>query len=277
MTRRIAIAAAALIAASASPVLAQDVLVLRSQTVTAPGVRVPFEGPLPMAEVGLMAVEPLELGRVVADAPYTAVAITETHQALADGNRIERRTTTTIARDSRGRIRREHEAMAFGPLLPQSAVPLVTISDPSTGVHVTFDANRRVAFRGRTRTFEMRPGREPAAGTGAGVFQAAPVAAGGADLRTEELGERVVEGLLVTGTRTTMTLPAGTIGNQLPIDVVSERWFSPELQVIVETRRSDPRFGDTSYRLTNVVREEPSEALFTLPPDVRIEELPAPR
>jgi hypothetical protein len=73
-----------------------------------------------------------------------------------------------------------------------------------------------------------------------------------------------------------MTVPAGAVGNQLPIEVVSERWYSPELQVIVETRRSDPRFGDTVYRLTNIVRAEPPSELFEVPPQFRIEELAGP-
>jgi hypothetical protein len=91
--------------------------------------------------------------------------------------------------------------------------------------------------------------------------------------KTEQLEARTIEGLRAEGTRTTMTVPAGAVGNALPIDVVSERWFSPELQVVLMTRRTDPRFGETTYRLTNIVRSEPSPDLFEVPPDFRIEDM----
>jgi hypothetical protein len=75
----------------------------------------------------------------------------------------------------------------------------------------------------------------------------------------------------VHGTRTTTTIPAGEIGNQAPIHIVSERWYSPELRVVVASRRSDPRFGETNYRLENLVRSEPPAELFQVPGDFTIE------
>ena len=56
-----------------------------------------------------------------------------------------------------------------------------------------------------------------------------------------------------TGTRTTTTIAAGSIGNEQPIQIVSEQWFSPDLKVLVMTKHSDPRSGETTYRLTNIV------------------------
>jgi hypothetical protein len=85
----------------------------------------------------------------------------------------------------------------------------------------------------------------------------------------------VIEGVQAEGARTVVTIPAGTIGNQAPIEIVSERWFSPELGVVVMSRRSDPRFGETTYRLQNIVRGEPSPELFQVPPDYTVEALPA--
>jgi hypothetical protein len=81
----------------------------------------------------------------------------------------------------------------------------------------------------------------------------------------ESLGEQTIEGVRATGTRSTMVIPAGTIGNDLPITVVSEEWFSPELQVLVMTKHSDPRMGETTYRLTGISRTEPDASLFTRP------------
>jgi hypothetical protein len=93
------------------------------------------------------------------------------------------------------------------------------------------------------------------------------------DFKTEPLEPRTIEGLRAEGIRTTMNIPAGTIGNALPIEVISERWYSPELQIVLMTRRYDPRIGETIYRLTNIVRGEPSPELFKIPADFRIEQM----
>jgi hypothetical protein len=81
----------------------------------------------------------------------------------------------------------------------------------------------------------------------------------------EDLGEQVLEGLLVKGTRMTDTIPAGAIGNDRQIDIVTERWYSEDIQAMVLERYSDPRFGETTYRLVNVVLGEPSPDLFQVP------------
>ena len=89
---------------------------------------------------------------------------------------------------------------------------------------------------------------------------------------TESLGTRAIEGVVAEGTRTTITIPANTIGNERALEIVSERWYSPELQLEVLTRRNDPRFGETTYTLTNIQRSEPSPLLFEVPPDYTVNE-----
>ena len=91
--------------------------------------------------------------------------------------------------------------------------------------------------------------------------------------RNETLEPRLIEGLRAEGTRTTTTIAAGAMGNALPIEVVSERWYSPDLHVILMTRRYDPRFGETVYRLTNIDRSEPSPDLFKVPPDFKVQDM----
>ena len=93
------------------------------------------------------------------------------------------------------------------------------------------------------------------------------------ETRVEPLGARDIDGIRADGTRTTITLPAGAIGNVRPIDVVSERWYSPELHVVVLSTRTDPRFGETTYRVTNVVRAEPPPELFQVPSDYQIQDM----
>jgi len=90
----------------------------------------------------------------------------------------------------------------------------------------------------------------------------------------EQLGKQNIEGVEAEGTRTTVTIPAGEIGNERPIEIVSERWYSPELQLVVMTRNSDPRTGETTYKLTNINRAEPAKSLFEVPSDYTIKEGP---
>lgn len=86
----------------------------------------------------------------------------------------------------------------------------------------------------------------------------------------ESLGKQSFDGVEAEGTRNTVTIPAGAIGNERPIQIVSERWFSAELQTVVMSRHSDPRFGETSYRLTNINRSEPDRTLFEVPAGYQI-------
>ena len=88
----------------------------------------------------------------------------------------------------------------------------------------------------------------------------------------ESLGKQMIEGVEAEGTRTTITFPAGMMGNERPINVVSERWYSPELQTVVLSKHSDPRFGETSYRLVNINRGEPARTLFEVPSDYTVKE-----
>lgn len=92
---------------------------------------------------------------------------------------------------------------------------------------------------------------------------------------TESLGKQTIEGVEAEGTRTTFTIPAGEIGNERPIQIVNERWYSPELQTVVMSRRNDPLAGETTYRLTNINRSEPDRSLFEVPADYKIKEGPA--
>ena len=86
---------------------------------------------------------------------------------------------------------------------------------------------------------------------------------------TTPLGTRDFGGVKADGTQTTHTIPAGEIGNEKPIVISSERWFSPELHVVVFARTVDPRVGETSYRLVNLKREEPPADLFRIPSETR--------
>jgi len=85
------------------------------------------------------------------------------------------------------------------------------------------------------------------------------------ETRTEELGVQNIEGVDAEGTRTITTIPAGAIGNERAIEITYEKWYSRDLQLVVMSKHNDPRFGEQTYRLTNIVRSEPDPSLFTLP------------
>jgi hypothetical protein len=235
----------------------------------------------------------------VTGAPYSAQAVTDIIQTLSDGNRIARQNKAQISRDGQGRTRREEGFAMFGPLVngPRGNEPRnVQISDPVTGTMVMLDLQSRTAHKMPTpprivlrnkiagvdasaavtvekmnvEQFEIAvPGPEARGGvmfnrmrTMSGVPGEKPV--------VESLGTQFMEGLAVEGTRTTVTIPAGQIGNERPIDIVSERWFSQDLKVLVMSRQSDPRFGETTYRLTNITRSEPAPQLFEIPADFKL-------
>jgi TonB family protein len=92
------------------------------------------------------------------------------------------------------------------------------------------------------------------------------------DLKTESLGKRTFDGVEADGTRTVSTIPAGAIGNERPIEIVSERWYSAALQTVVMTRHSDPRTGENVYRLENINRTEPAANMFQVPSDYTVSE-----
>ena len=240
-------------------------------------------------------------GEPVAGAPYSAEAVTDIVQQLADGNRIVRQSKAQISRDSQGRTRREEGLAMFGPLVngPRgNEMRNVQISDPTNGTMVMLDLSSRTAHKMPAPPRLMLQNKIAGINTNAGIngsghaavrvekFEIAvppPEARGGVMFNrmealsapgerpvVESLGTQFMEGVAVEGTRTTLTIPAGQIGNELPISVVSERWFSPDLKVLVMSRQSDPRFGETTYRLTNVSRAEPSPQLFEIPADFTV-------
>jgi hypothetical protein len=90
------------------------------------------------------------------------------------------------------------------------------------------------------------------------------------DSKTEQLGNMYIEGVQAQGTRTTITIPAGDIGNDRPINIVDEQWYSPDLQMTIMTKHSDPRSGETSFALKNINRSNPPPTLFEVPSDYTV-------
>jgi hypothetical protein len=234
----------------------------------------------PMARFGRFAGAELFLsGKVVTGAPYSAQIVVEHFQTLTGGNTIHTTTTENVYRDSQGRTRREMTVGAVGPLAGQGAPQrFIFISDPVSGTRHVLNPDRLEARQTQFRAHE-RPGgnaNAPRQGEfrdeewpGPPAEHAGPGAAN-PNLKTESLGTQTIENLSVQGTRITRTIPAGQIGNQQAIVIVTERWYSPELQTDVLRRQIDPRFGQTTMQLTNVVRAEPDASLFQVPSEYTV-------
>jgi len=232
----------------------------------------------------------------VAGAPFTLEGVTTSTQVLADGNRIERTFTGSLARDSRGRLRQEQDVVLPGAMASVDAAPrMVSIIDPDAKVQYLLDDVNKIA---RKMPLPMGPPKGPrpptaddgrpmppppgdrqgppppdAMGPPPGRGEGLPPGGPGGprpEVKTESLGEREIAGVVAVGTRITMTIAAGTMGNDRAIDVVTERWIAKELGVPVLITRQDPRMGETVHKVTHLTRDEPPASLFEVPADYTI-------
>ncbi len=235
-------------------------------------------------------------------APYSSTVVNESVQTLEDGNRIVMTSNGAIARDSLGRTRQETALPTIGNLSAANAPHLVFIQDPVAQTSYTLNLTDRTAQKlPLPSTAAVQSGAAGATGgpgqvmitagsalAATGPLPPLPVPSGPvliqrsmatneqAQTTTEDLGWQTIEGVLASGTRTTRTIPAGQIGNEKPISVVTEVWTSPDLKAIVYSKRSDPRMGEQTFRLRDIVRTEPDPSLFTVPSDFKIIEGPQP-
>jgi hypothetical protein len=225
----------------------------------------------------------------VKGAPYRADQITESTQTLGDGTRIHNERRVTMYRDSQGRVRRE---------TPEQ----ISIWDPNSGVGYTLDTKSMTAGKMQV-SVSVNSGNSGPIGitfrAQTGTAGSGMAAGGGEDIRVftktvmdgmnttaitvngkaatvnankESLGTQMIEGVSAQGDRQTSTIEAGAIGNDRPMQIVSERWYSPDLQMEVMTRHSDPRMGEEITRLVNISRAEPDRSLFEVPAGYQITE-----
>ncbi len=203
--------------------------------------------------------------KVVQGAPYSATAVTQFTQTLSTGDHIQRTTSASVARDSLGRTRMDRSLATVGALSATGGGHdrAIIIHDPVAGMSYALDPASHTA-----RAMQI-------SGVRAGAGEPHPherPARGPASAKTEDLGTQVIQGLSVQGKRVTRVIAAGKEGNEKEIDIVTETWYSPDLQLIVMSKTSDPRFGESVYQLNAVSRAEPDPALFTVPSDYAVKE-----
>lgn len=213
--------------------------------------------------------------KVVTGAPFTANAVTTSSRTLADGTKISNTHQVTLYRDSQGRFRREGTMPPMGDVSVAQPHSFVMIHDPVAAKGYLLNPDKKVAHVMAMRG-HGHMGPKGAAAPGADA-SAAPDAMesnqpNNPNVTKESLGTQSINGISAQGTRYTRVIPAGSIGNDKPLTVTREVWYSPDLQMVVQSKHSDPRFGDTTYSLTNIQRNEPAANLFTVPSDYTIKE-----
>jgi hypothetical protein len=253
-------------------------------TMMAPPGNIMFQSErLPEGKIEFFSAEMAGAGEVVTAAPYTATAITESTQVLADGNRIVNKTSSFVARDSQGRTRRETDLHRIGTMQVDSP-KTVFINDPTAHTQYIFtpggEATKVIrsnsTWKEGPQIIDLRNGKgerhvnQKVIVNMKGSHEGQQWKESSEQVKHEDLGTQTIEGVSAQGKRETVTIPAGQIGNEKPIEIVTETWFSPELHTMVLRKHSDPRLGDSTYRLTDIKRNEPDAALFQPPPGTKV-------
>lgn len=241
----------------------------------------------PQAGMIAMRVEDMDTP-TVKGIPFCATVTTEHTQSFADGNRVHMSDTSTSCRDSEGRIRREAGLNLLGAGPQTTAPKLITIVDPVAGVRYMLDPDNKIAHKmalpkpdnagaaglpakGERMMVYQSTGSSEAHGFSTNVvFRKLGSDSSEAAPTTQNLGDQTIHGVHATGTRITTTIPSGKMGNDKPISVTSEQWYSSELKATVMTKHDDPWAGELKTEFTSVNTSEPDPSLFTVPSDYKI-------
>jgi hypothetical protein len=197
--------------------------------------------------------------------PLSADVVTTHVQVLADGNKITNEDTSHFYRDSEGRTRRENKLTMLGQ--SSDAPSMIMINDPVAHTRFVLNtmhksADQLVSTEG-SNVMYMKKVQDERVVTGG--------PAGSSAEAKEDLGTQTIEGMVAHGTRASHVIPAGKIGNERPITVTTESWYSDEIGIEVMRVHKDPWSGEVTTKVTNVRRGEPDASLFTPPADYKIE------
>jgi hypothetical protein len=142
------------------------------------------------------------------------------------------------------------------------------IHDPVAGAGYMLDPGKKVAYNMPQRTHSGSQGNPP------DEAQGSKHSRDNANVAKESLGTQTINGVSAQGTRYTRTIPAGQIGNDKPLTIVKEEWYSPDLQMVVQSKHSDPFTGTTTYTVTNIQRTAPNATLFSVPSGYTVSDAP---
>ena len=201
--------------------------------------------------------------------PFSATETTRSEQTLSDGTEISHSDSHRIYRDILGRVRTESTA---------GDQTVIIIRDNVNGYNLRLFPDSKTAIRNTVAGRGGRAGAIPVE-TAAGTIAIAPAPvpkkkAGRKSNQTtdEDLGIQNINGVPALGKRHTQIIPVGQIGNNREIHVVHESWYSDDLQMLVKSVNSDPRYGVNTYELTDISRDNPDPSLFQVPPGYSVTE-----
>jgi hypothetical protein len=196
------------------------------------------------------------------NAPFTATVNTEWVRVLPDGSRITLVNHRLIARDSAGRIFQGRCMLVPRNGKQQSFVNQTEITDPilkQQYICIPSENTCQLEFRQPLQTAVQPLG---------GTNKINPV--------IQSIGTRTIGGVEAIGTRETIVVPAGEIGNESPINTSREFWFSPKLGLNLISVRDDPRFGTQRFELSDIMIGEPDAKLLSPAEGSRIIDLRNP-
>lgn len=203
--------------------------------------------------------ETFRAGPVVTGKPYSATIVTHTAQQFANGTQIDHTETALVFRDAQGRTRLETNGGRTVTILDpvQNVSFEFRVPDSTAGLEKHKKASPLVAYKWPLRDSDMSTVRLPSVSSEPDV---------------KNIGTKTVNGVAALGTRTTSIIPAGSIGNDRDLPIEAERWFSQDLQLLVKSTYTDPRFGAVTYELTHISRNAPDPALFQVPAGYAVNE-----
>lgn len=197
----------------------------------------------------------------VAGKPFSGRDSIEWTRTLEDGSVVTTHLTAIVARDSQGRIRRERTNFVPADSNEQSRPMEMIILDPTEHTRTTCSiASRQCTVTDYSTALKFTP------------VPAGPLDNGTRYLTRKSLGTDTVDDLNVVGTRETVTINAGVIGNSQPVVTTREFWYSSDLEINLSVTRKDPREGTQVIQLIDLSRSEPDPELFRVPSDFVIED-----
>ena len=186
--------------------------------------------------------------------PFSARDSIEWTHNLEDGSTVITHLYATVARDSQGRIYREHRTFVPANSNQQSRQKDIVLLDPVAHTRTTCTLKtRRCLITDYHASASFIPPPDGLLDKGTRY------------LSRESLGTNVVDDLNVVGTRETLAISAGAVGNTQPLVATREFWYSPELQVNLSVTRKDPRDGTQALQLVDLSRAEPDPVMFQIP------------
>jgi hypothetical protein len=203
----------------------------------------------------------------VPGAPFTATVQIVSHNRLPDGTEHIVKTEDQIARASSGRIRNERRLLVPANFHGQPRLLSAHIYDPTSGVNIFTDTATRIA----RQTILLQPPRTPANVLPPSQQRTPP------DVTVSSLGEQSLDGVQLTGTRKTRTIPADRSGTGQSITITDDYWYSPDLFIYLIIRHDDPRTGEQLVAVTHIERAEPAAELMQIPEGYKlVDETPPP-